>query len=648
MKHLATGHLLLFLAICLLMVAAPARAQVDANLTAANVDLILSRAVQEANARGIGATIAVVDRVGNVLAAYQTAGAATTITVSSGRGIAIGNGLEQVALTNALTGNNAAGLVAIAKAITGAYLSSSGNAFTSRTASQIVQEHFNVGETNNAAGPLFGVQFSQLPCSDLMQSGAALGIGPRRSPLGLSADTGGLPLYIGGRVVGGIGVIADGIYGLDRNISNYDRDIDELIALAGQSGFGPPEEIKAYRIAVDGRLLRYADADERDLVTNPGNAPATPATGAFISVTGYFTNGASQAGRAYGANNSGFRSDGGTDFPGLPTSTFVLTDAGGTNRYPPTASTAASLAAGDRLTATEVQRILQAAIYVAFQARAQIRRPLGSFAEVSISVVDNEANILGIVRTRDAPIFGTDVSLQKARSAAFFSRSNAGSELTNGNGAGNTAAFSIAGAFNVPGVARYTTSAQAFIGANALADGTAYSARGLGNLARPFYPDGITSNANGPFSLPFSTWSPFNVGLQLDLVIADIVARLDGSAAGASGCVDAVSANAPNLPRSGAGGPTRLANGLQIFAGGVPIYRSGVLVGAIGVSGDGIDQDDMISFLGLANGASNGLGNAPSGIRLERQVIRGVAPRYVSCPVKPFNYSHVQLPCRGR
>ena len=32
---------------------------------------------------------------------------------------------------------------AIAKAVTGAYLSSEGNAFSTRTASQIVQEHFN-------------------------------------------------------------------------------------------------------------------------------------------------------------------------------------------------------------------------------------------------------------------------------------------------------------------------------------------------------------------------------------------------------------------------------------------------------------------------------------------------------------------------
>ena len=39
---------------------------------------------------------------------------------------------------------------AIAKAVTGAYLSSEGNAFSTRTASQIVQEHFNPREELSA------------------------------------------------------------------------------------------------------------------------------------------------------------------------------------------------------------------------------------------------------------------------------------------------------------------------------------------------------------------------------------------------------------------------------------------------------------------------------------------------------------------
>lgn len=633
----------LLLALVLLGGAAPAAAQ---NLTAADVDLVLSRAVQEANALGVNVTAAVVDRVGNVLGVYRTGGA-VTFTISSGAGIPLQNGLEQVNVINTE-------YAAIAKAITGAYLSSGGNAFTTRTASQIVQRHFNPGETNQAGGPLFGVQFSQLPCSDLVGTigGAALGIGPRRSPLGLSADPGGLPLYKGQSVVGGVGVISDRLYSLDRNIQDYDRDNDERIAIAAQTGYAPPEEILAYRIAVDGRLLRYADVDQDFLASNPAAAPAAPAGGAFVNVAGYFTAGASRAGQTYGTNASGIRADNGANYAGLPA--FVLDDGAGTNRFPPTASAAGSLAAGDRLTAAEVRTIMREALFVAYRARAQIRRPLGSFAEVTISIVDVESNILAIARTADAPVFGIDVSLQKARSAAFLSTTTAAGELT---AAPNTNAYTVAG-LTIPGVARYVTAARSFSGnSNFFADGVAFSSRATGNIARPNYPDGIVSNSNGPLSLPVGNWSPFNTGLQLDLVIPDIVARLDGSTPNASGCsvgnaVDGtLAANSPTLPRSGGTGPTRLANGLQIFAGGVPIYRNNTLVGAIGVSGDGIDQDDMIAFLGLANGSAatgNGLGNAPQSIRSDSRVIRGIAPRFVSCPVKPFNYSRQQNACAGR
>ena len=93
-----------------------------------------------------------------------------------------------------------AGVAAFAKAASGALLSSGGNAFSTRTASFIVQEHFPPGIDFTGGGPLFGVQFSSLACSDVN----------RVSPLGLAADPGGFPLYKNGRVVGGIGVEGDG------------------------------------------------------------------------------------------------------------------------------------------------------------------------------------------------------------------------------------------------------------------------------------------------------------------------------------------------------------------------------------------------------------------------------------------------------
>jgi hypothetical protein len=86
----------------------------------------------------------------------------------------------------------------------------------------------------------------------------------------------------------------------------------------------------------------------------------------------------------------------------------------------------------------------------------------------------------------------------------------------------------------------------------------------------------------------------------------------------------------------------------------VPVFRGGQLVGGIGVSGDGIDQDDMISFLGLNNGAQRaggGLGNAPRDIRADRILVqvgsRQVRLRYVNCPFAPFLDTAAQNVCEG-
>ena len=570
------------------------------SLTVAEVEGIVSKAVQEAQARAAPATIAVVDRSGNVLAVYRMTGAAATFTINGGRGVV--GGLEA-------TSTVPSEYAAISKALTGAYLSSEGNAFSTRTASQIVQENFNPGENGSPGGPLFGVQFSSLSCSDVVSSGAA-SVGPRPSPLGLAADPGGLPLYKNGTVVGGIGVISDGVYGLDLNINDIDQDRDELIAVAGARGFDAPTDRRADRITADGRTLRYVDSE--GIVTNPGAAPATaPAgSGVLIAVPTYKPVAAVSAGVAFSTTASGFRIDATTpEFVGL--NAYVLDNGAGANRYPPIAGTDALL------TQPEVTRILAEAIKVANRARAQIRQPLGSPAQVTISVVDTNAAVLGLIRTPDAPVFGTDVSVQKARSALLFSRTTTAAAL-NGLGAP---------------VNTYVTAMQTLL-AGALTNGTAYSNRAVGNLARPFLPDGVnTSGQAGPLSKAYATWSPFSTGLQLDLVQNAVVANI-GAAPLTVGCSTVAGAR----------------NGIQIFPGSVPIYRGAVLVGAIGISGDGIDQDDMVSFLGLANAGTvlgTGIANAPAGMRADQLAVPGGQLRYVNCPVNPFLDSTATNVCNG-
>ncbi len=596
-------------------------------LTVEDVDRIVGQAVSEASSRGItNGAIAVTDRTGNVLGVYVlNPSTAPTMTVSSGRSIPAGNGLEQIQLP-AVFGS-------IAKAITGAYLSSSGNAFSTRTASLIVQENFLPGERGAPGGPLSGVQFSQLPCSDLMRFGAPLGTGPRRSPLGLSADPGGFPLYKDGKVVGGVGVVVDGVYGLDLNISDYDRNPDELVATAALRGYDAPADIKGHRITVEGKVFRYTDVDLTNVSTS---TPAALSPTNYVAVAGY-TPAGRRAGTVYGSVASGVRSEGRVEYTGLDA--WVLDDGTGANRYAPRASIS-PLPANSGMTAVEVRTIISDALSVAFAARAQIRRPLGSHAQVTVSVVDAESNVLALARTPDAPIFGTDVSLQKARSVLFMSRTTTAAEL---RAIGRQDL--IPGTLSIAPLAGYVAAMEQSVGAGTLSNGVAYAERTIGNLSRPFYPDGINGEANGPLAKPYSVWSPFNTGLQLDLVIADIVARLDGSAPPPQGCTA--------LPQaSGIGpGPTRLANGLQIFSGGMPIYRGQQLIGAIGVSGDGIDQDDMISFLGLHNAGqrlNTGIGNAPQDRRADKLEVGGAGLRYVNCPFTPFLNSREQRVCDGK
>jgi len=239
---------------------------------------------------------------------------------------------------------------------------------------------------------------------------------------------------------------------------------------------------------------------------------------------------------------------------------------------------------------------------------------------VTISVVDSWGTPLGLVRSPDAPMFGTDVSLQKARTVAFFSNRKAGELLMADGDAG---------------VAPTVAAVRTFLSDNtALTGKTAFSNRAIGNLARPYFPDGEVGRPNGPLSVPITKFSPFATGLQTTLIAHTL---------GANRCT-----NIPLAPS----GQQRLANGMQIFSGSVPIYRGDTLVGAIGVSGDGIDQDNMIGFLGLNNGGLRvgGIGNAPKAMRSDRIVVNvgvGVRLRYISCPFAPFLDTSDQNVCEG-
>jgi uncharacterized protein GlcG (DUF336 family) len=632
------------------------------SLTIADVQQVIAQGVAEAQARGVNATIAVVDRVGNVLAVYRMGAASSrSVTITTTPGAAtVSGGLEGIQLPTAIAPVNIDHAAAIAKAITGAYLSSEGNAFSTRTASQIVQEHFNPGEQFQPAGPLFGVQFSQLACSDLMRAfdGVGPSAGPQRSPLGLSADPGGFPLYKSGTVVGGVGILADGFYTIDKAIADSDADVDEGIAYAATFGFAAPIDRRGDRITADGKTFRFSDVDFDQLRTNPGSAPAftsiAGSAGALITVPGYF-DGVIRAGTSFGQAASGIRADGDVDYPGRDA--FVLVDAANALRYPPRAGTDGASLGGAVLTQNEVRTVLQSALDVANQARAQIRRPVGSQARVTVSVVDTQGEVLGVARTRDAPVFGTDVSLQKARTAAFMSSTTAAAFLTalpNAKYLGTSA--TAVGITREVALGAYATELRTFLNdGSALANGIAFTDRAGGNLSRPFFPDGIDDAGPGPLSKLAGEWSPFSTGMQLDVTINAILQHVlfvagVGVPDVTPGCAGVALANDLSSAGQTIAG-VRLGNGLQIFPGSVPIFRGSTLVGAIGVSGDGVDQDDMIAFLGLHNAGQalgGAIGNAPKDRRADTVIAQGVRLRYVQCPQAPFLDNTDDNVCEGK
>ncbi len=604
-------------------------------LTIADTQQIIAQAVAEAQARNTRVSVAVVDRVGNLLAMFIMSNANLRLTIPQ----------LQKPVADTLPGTslpNPAGIAgAIAKAVTGAYLSSGGNAFSTRTASQIVQQHFPPSPTVEGieAGPLYGVQFSSLPCSDLSQrfvpgGGANARIGPKRSPLGLSADPGGFPLYRNGVLVGGIGVFGDGIYGFDNNVLDIDVNDDEFIALAGTRNFEAPVDIRADRINVDGTALRYSDATVEGLKatgTTPTFASLNGVVGSVAPVPGYAVS-AVIAGSAYGSEASGIRVATAAEFNNPDA--FILTDGNGNARYPIRGGTDGA-AVSQPMTQAETRAILEEAFKIMSRSRAQIRRPLDSRAQVSISVVDTFGSILGIVRAPDAPLFGIDVSLQKARTVAFFSNAAAAQQMALNADAKVGERLALAKTF--------------FSDSNIFTGQTAWSNRAIGNISRPFFPDGEIARGPGPFSPPIESFNPFHTGLQSELVFGNIVQHViflqNGGADTPQRCT-----RTPDV----IAGQNRLQNGIQIFPGAVPIYRGSTLIGAIGISGDGIDQDDMVSFLGANNGGARGggLGNAPTTVRSDQIVVQlsggSARLRYVNCPFAPFLDTNDQNVCQGR
>ena len=121
---------------------------------------------------------------------------------------------------------------------------------------------------------------------------------------------------------------------------------------------------------------------------------------------------------------------------------------------------------------------------------------------------------------------------------------------------------------------------------------TAVTNRTISFGAQPLFPAGIDGTASGPF---------------FDLYKYDT----------ANPCTNGHQPSNPNQ------------NGVVFFPGSVPLYKNGILVGGLGISGDGVEQDDFVS-------AEAAVGfEPPAAARADNIEILGVRLPYLKFPRNP-------------
>jgi len=252
--------------------------------------------------------------------------------------------------------------------------------------------------------------------------------------------------------------------------------------------------------------------------------------------------------------------------------------------------TAQSGVGGALLSQVDVEQIIAQVVDSANITRAQVRLPLGSAAKVIATIVDTRGLILAHYRMEDTLCDAIDVVPAKARSTVYYCLP--GSDPRSAIAAGDV-------------WAGFPTTDR----------GIALTTRTLGFVSQPFYPPGIggTVDPNQPINTPAAgNTAPgplYNLAIQNQLP-----AQFQRWG------------NSPADPG--------YQNGLTFFPGSVPLYKpdaNGVmqLVGALGVSGDGVEQNDLIAFEG-------GLGfRPPAELRIDNFEFDGVKLPYLKFPETP-------------
>lgn len=238
---------------------------------------------------------------------------------------------------------------------------------------------------------------------------------------------------------------------------------------------------------------------------------------------------------------------------------------------------------------SDAETIILQALKTAGETRAAIRLKVtntttgktvpGARTRMVLSVADADGNILGLYRMHDSTIFSIDVAVAKARNTAYYADPaqlalNLGDQVDDDN-----------------------------IGGSDVPLGTAFSNRTFRFLAEPRFPQGVDGSKQGDFSILNDP------GFKNDLLKSKNPTIAAGAVENLAGPVSASVFSSPTTSVLGfdSFNPGRNfrqvanianQNGIIFFPGSAPVYDSGVLVGGYGVSGDGVDQDDVVTFFG--------------------------------------------------
>ena len=423
------------------------------------------------------------------------------------------------------------------------------------------------------------------------------GLLPTAQGRGIGTLNGGIPIYKNGVLVGGIGVFYPGTTGFatEENPSESttydpskpDRTLEAEYAAVAAVGGAPGIGLPVGTIAGIGLPPGIAglpitpDKQRIDLVGVTLDIVGPGGTDGPTRLVAY--------GQALGVGDP----DTGHDLPVTPAAGLPEADgttlAGGQTLLDGKLAPSGWLVlphAGDGITAAQVLAIVNHGVAQAVQTRAAIRLPLSTSAKFVFAVADRQGNVLGLYRMGDATIFSIDVAVAKARNVAYY--------------ADPTQLQPIDQLPDVPA-------------------GTAFSNRTFRYLAQPRFPEGIDGEPPAAFSqLNDDPGIDRRTGLQI------------GPRQPASAFASVVGHDA-FFPQTNFRDPTDPLNqnGIVFFPGSVPVYAP-VLAGGLGVSGDGVDQDDVVTFA-----ASQGF-RQPAGVpEIDEFLYMGVRLPYQKFPRNP-------------